>query len=125
MFLDHQALDRQRRRIADSLARARKHGAGGKPEVGLVLLRETCTEVLGVEFSVLSMLDVKSAVELLGSTERVVAFAQLVEAMAALESGDVARKRYEHAFQLAAVQREKKGFVVELDELISRIISRL
>lgn len=45
------------------------------------VLKNACGELLGVEFSVLNMLDAKSAVELLGEKPRVDAYIQLVEAM--------------------------------------------
>jgi hypothetical protein len=126
VLLDREGLQRLRDRIAEPIARALRKADGGRPGEGLVLLRETCAAVLGVEFGVLSMLDVNSTVDLLAGTERVVAFAQLVEAMAQLETGDVARRRYEHALQLAAAQRErKKKAIPELDALVERVLARL
>lgn len=69
------------KQLAEAIARALKLANAAKVEEAPAILRAACAETLGIEYSVLSMLDAKSAIELLGSKERVLAFIQLVEAM--------------------------------------------
>lgn len=128
MLLDEDYVIRMFKRIAEAIARAIKVGTGGKPDEALVVLREACVEVLGMEFSVLSMLDVKSAVDLLGSHDRVLSFVQLVEAMGDVEAQKnpaAALQRYQHAFQLAAVLRERDGSKPQLETLLNRLLERI
>lgn len=73
------------KQLAEVLARAMKLKVADERKSKEVL-KNACGELLGIEFSVLDMLDAKSAVELLGEKPRVVAYLQLVEAL-----GDAAR----------------------------------
>ena len=127
-MLDHEGLLRLLRRITDGIAKAIKKASGGKPDEALVALRELCSEELGMELSVLSMLDAPSAVDLLGSHQRVFAFVQLVEAMADIEQvRDPARAllRYRQAFHVTAVLNERDGKKEPLLELLARLLSRI
>ena len=100
------------KQLAEFIARALKLANAAKPEEALSSLRAACGQALGMEYEVLSMLDAKSAVELLGDRSRVSAFIQLVEAM-----GDVdlranellrARTRYQHALELAEASGDQE-----------------
>jgi hypothetical protein len=128
MMLDHEALQRLLRRIAEGKARALKLALSGKPDEALVALRELCTEVLGMEFSVLSMLDPKSAVDLLGAHQRVLAYVEIVEAMGDVEQPRdpaAALSRYQRALHLAAVLHERDGAKPALAELSQRLLERI
>lgn len=74
------------KQLAEVLARALKLKAAGDEHKAKEVLKNACGELLGVEFSVLDMLDARSAVELLGDASRVDSYLQLVEAL-----GDTAR----------------------------------
>ena len=109
------------KQLAEFIARALKLANAAKPEEALATLRAACGQALGMEYEVLSMLDAKSAVELLGDRSRVAAFIQLVEAM-----GDVdlpanepmrARTRYQHALELAEAAGDR--------ELAERLLTKL
>lgn len=93
------------KQLAEAIARALKLASTAKHEEALATLRAACGQALGMEYEVLSMLDAKSAVELLGQPERVLAFIQLVEAMGDVDSraGESLRAltRYQHALELA------------------------
>ena len=128
MFNDPQGVLRLLGRITDGRARALKIASGGKPDEALEALRQLCTEELGMELSVLSMLDAPSAVDLLGSHQRVFAFVQIVEAMGDVEEvRDPARAlvRYRHAFHVAAVLNERDGEKQPLLEILARLLSRI
>lgn len=71
--------------LAEAIARALKLAREAKPAEARAGLREACRTALGIEHSILSMLDARSAVELLGAPERVEAYVQLVEGMAQVE----------------------------------------
>lgn len=94
------------RQLADFIARALKLASESRREEALELLRQTCSSELGMEYEVLAMLDAAAAVELLGHASRALAFAQLVEAMAEVEtrSGEPLRAegRRRHADELLA-----------------------
>lgn len=93
------------KQLAEFIARALKLAKEEKPEQALASLRAACGQALGMEYEVLSMLDAKSAVELLGDRSRVAAFIALVEAMGDVDLGanEVlrAQTRYLHAVELA------------------------
>ena len=95
------------KQLAEMIARALKLASTAQHEEALATLRAACGQALGMEYEVLSMLDAKSAVELLGQPERVLAFIQLVEAMGDVDarSGEWLRAltRYQHALELAEV----------------------
>jgi hypothetical protein len=99
------------KQLAELIARALKLASTAKHEEALATLRAACGQALGMEYEVLSMLDAKSAVELLGQKERVLAFIQLVEAMGDVDAkaGETLRSltRYQHAFELAQALGEK------------------
>lgn len=109
------------KQLAEFIARALKLANAAKPEEALATLRAACGQALGMEYEVLSMLDAKSAVELLGEKARVMAFIQLVEAM-----GDVdargnepvrALTRYQHALELAEAVGDR--------ELAAKLMTKL
>ena len=109
------------KQLAEFIARALKLANAAKPEEALATLRAACGQALGMEYEVLSMLDAKSAVELLGEKARVTAFIQLVEAM-----GDVdargnepmrALTRYQHALELAEAVGDR--------ELAAKLMTKL
>ena len=93
------------KQLAEFVARLLKLASAAKPEEALSMLRAGCSQALGMEYEVLSMLDAKSAVELLGEPARVIAFIQLIEAMGDVDarSGEPMRAltRYQHALELA------------------------
>ena len=127
-MLDRQGLLRLIQRISDGLASALKKASGGEPDEALEALRQLCSEELGMDLSVLSMLDPKSAVDLLGSHQRVFAFVQILEAMADIEQvKDPARAliRYRQAFQVGAVLNDRDGEKAQLVELLARVLSRI
>ena len=128
MMLDHEGLLRLLRRVAEGKARAIKMSTGGKPDEALEALRELCTSVLGMEFSVLSMLDAKSAVDLLGAHQRVFAFVEIVEVMGDVQlprEPAMALLRYQQAFHVAAVLQERDGVKPALAELAQRLLERI
>ncbi|MDP1826849.1 MAG: hypothetical protein Q8L48_26490 [Archangium sp.] len=94
------------KQLAEFIARALIQASSQKSDEALATLRAACGQSLGMEYEVLSMLDAKSAVELLGEPARVLAFIQLVEAMGDVDSrtGESLRAstRYQHALELAA-----------------------
>lgn len=127
-MLDHEGLLRLLRRISEGLAKAIKRGSGGKQAEALAELRELCATELGMEFSVLSMLDAKAVVELLFSHQRVLAFVQIVEAMGDVEQGrDPSRALpfYQRAFLVAAVLHERDGAKQPLVEISARLLQRI
>ncbi len=88
--------------IATPIARALKLSSAEKTDEALATLRAACGQALGMEYEVLSMLDAKSAVELLGERSRVTAFLQLLEAMGDVDDQALrAQTRYQHALELA------------------------
>jgi hypothetical protein len=95
------------KQVAELIARALKLASAAKPEEALATLRAACGQALGMEYEVLSMLDARSAIELLGQPERALAFIQLLEAMGDVDarSGESLRAltRYQHALELAEV----------------------
>jgi hypothetical protein len=92
---------RMAKQLADFLARALKLGQQRRGEEAQSLLQGACTELFGVEYRILSMVDARSAVELLGDPARGLAFAQLIEAMAGLEVDPLRREaRLRHALEL-------------------------
>ena len=126
MLLDHEGQLRLLRRIADSVAKALKKGAGGKPDEAMSELQELCSSALGMEFSVLSMLDPHSAVDLLGAHHRVLAFVHIVEAMGDVERDQArALRRHQQAFHLAAVLQERDGSKPLVVETVARLLARI
>jgi hypothetical protein len=95
------------KQVAELIARALKLASAAKPEEALATLRAACGQALGMEYEVLSMLDARSAIELLGQPERALAFIQLLEVMGDVDarSGESLRAltRYQHALELAEV----------------------
>jgi hypothetical protein len=81
------------KQLAEAVARALKLSREAKPGEAASSLVEACSSTLGIEHRVLSMLDARSAVELLGEPERVAAYVQLVEAMADVEGKPALRLR--------------------------------
>ena len=127
MLLDTDSPNVLRRRIADGIAKALKVASGNKPDEAIELLHTLCVTELGMELSVLSMLDPKSAVDLLGSHQRVLGYLTIVEAIADLEQArDPARalKRYQQAFHVAAVLQERDGSKQPLVEIVARLLQR-
>lgn len=110
------------KQLAEFIARVLKVASTQQADEALSTLRAACGQALGMEYEVLSMLDARSAVELLGEPARVLAFIQLVEAM-----GDVDAKtepmraltRYRHALELADVLGAPAG------ELATRLRTKL
>jgi hypothetical protein len=128
MMLDHEGLLRLLRRIADSVAKAIKVASGGKPDEAIEALRALCVSELGMELGVLSMLDAKSAVDLLGAHQRVLSFVTIVEAIADIEQvrdPQRALKRYQQAFHVAAVLQERDGSKQPLVEVVARLLQRI
>ena len=128
MMLDREGLLRLLRRISDGKARAIKMSTGGKPDEALEALRELCISVLGMEFSVLAMLDPKSVVDLLGAHQQVFAFVEIVEVMGDVELARdpaAALRRYQQAFHVAAVLHERDGAKPALVELSQRLLERI
>lgn len=80
--LEEDYLLRGVKQLVEAIARAL-----GLPraEDGLTALREGCGASLGIELDVLLMLDVDSALDLLGTKERGMAFEQVLRALATLE----------------------------------------
>lgn len=74
------------KQLAEALARVLKLRKAGEKAAAQQAARDACGDLLGIEFSVLQMLDARSAAELLGDVHRVDAYAQLLEAL-----GDEAR----------------------------------
>ena len=113
------------KQLAEFIARALKLASAAKPEEALSTLQAACGEALGMEYEVLSMLDAKTAVELLGEAPRVLAFIRLVEAMGDVDArvGEPLRAltRYQHALELA----EALGAQPESEEIVRRLKIKL
>jgi hypothetical protein len=94
------------KQLAEFIARALKLAREEKRDQAIALLQGACVDLFGIEYRVLSMVDAKSAIELLGSPARVKAFIELVETMAEAEN-DALRKeaRREHVRQLRAAAK--------------------
>jgi hypothetical protein len=89
------------KQLADFIARALKLAREDKHEQAIELLQGACVELFGVEYRVLSMVDARSALDLLGSAPRAQAFIDLVEAMAQAEVEPLRREaRQQHADEL-------------------------
>lgn len=128
MMLDTAGLLRLRRLISDGIARALKSGTGGRHDQALKELRELCSSALGMEYGVLSMLDPKSAVDLLLTHHQVLAFVLIVEAMGeVLRSKDPAGalKLHQQALHVAAALYERDGAKPELNEVMQRLFERI
>lgn len=82
MHLEEDFLLRSVKQLVHAIMRALRLP---KPEEGLEALHEGCGAALGIELEVLLMLDVGSALDLLGTHERGEAFEQLLRALATLE----------------------------------------
>ena len=113
------------KQLAEFIARALKLASSAKPEEALATLREACSSALGMEYEVLSMLDVESAVELLGEPARVLAFIRLVEAMGDVDARGAepvrALTRYQHALELTEALLAGRGDLPEATELATRL----
>jgi hypothetical protein len=72
--------------LAQFIARALGLADTQQREEALAVLREGCAAQLGMEYDVLSMLDAAAAVDLLGDPSRALAFAQVVDTMAEVET---------------------------------------
>lgn len=92
--------------MARLIARALKLGEDSKPDDARASLEDGCRELLGMEYRVLAMLDAASAVELLGSAARTLAFAQLLDALARLEPEPA--RRAMQLEQLAAILEQSE-----------------
>jgi hypothetical protein len=104
MLTDRDWLMRAVKQLADAIARALKLTREDKHQQAIELLQGACTELFGIEYRVLSMVDAASAVELLGDPGRGVAFARLLEAMAQAEPEPTRREaRLAHLKEVAAV----------------------
>lgn len=124
MLLDHQGALLAERRVAEAIARAKRVTGGGRPDEALALLRAACGEATGVDHSVLAMLDA-SAVALLDTSARVLAVAQLEEAMGEVAaSRPVARVHFERAVALVAAQLERRN-TAPLADALARLVNRL
>lgn len=125
MLLDHQGALLAERRVAEAIARAKRVTGGGRPDEALALLRAACGEATGVDHSVLAMLDAASAVALLDTSARVLAVAQLEEAMGEVAaSPPVARVHFERAVALVAAQLERRN-TAPLADALARLVNRL
>jgi hypothetical protein len=113
------------KQLADFIARALKLAGSAKPEEALATLREACSSALGMEYEVLSMLDVMSAIELLGEPSRALAFIRLVEAMGDVDARGAepvrALTRYQHALELTQELLARRGDLAEAAELATRL----
>lgn len=92
------------KQLAELIARALKLGDEKKRDEAIEVLQSACGSVLGMEYRVLAMLDAHAAVDLLGTAERAMAFAQLLEAMGDVELSSAealrAQVRFQHALEL-------------------------
>ena len=101
MFTERDWILRVAKELAAFIARALKLGEAQKNDEALELLQGACTGLFGMEFRILSMVDAKSAVDLLGEPARGLAFAELLEAMAKVEIDPLRREaRLRHALSI-------------------------
>ena len=125
MFGERDYVMRLVKQLAAFIARALALSSSAKPEEALATLREACSSALGMEYQVLSMLDAKSAVELLGEPARVLAFIRLVEAMGDVDARWVepvrALTRYQHALELTEALLARRADLAEATELATRL----
>lgn len=116
------------RQIAELLARALALTGKGRKDEGLEVLERGCAELLGVELTALLWLDSRSAADVLGSVERIEAFAALVEAAAQVHArgGDEAgaQSRRQHALELyleAAIRSPGRALRPEVRALAATV----
>jgi acetolactate synthase small subunit len=107
MLQDKNSMLRAAKHLSDALARALAM-AREKPNDAQAELEAACNIVLSVHFSTLAFVDARAAVELLARPDRVLAFAEILEAMGEVEAlrGDAAkaRRRTLHALEIAREQ---------------------
>jgi hypothetical protein len=86
MHLEDDYVLKQVKRLAEFLARAL--GLAGKNQLdeAVEVLRQASAQLLGIEFKVLTMLDARTAVELLGARPRVLAWVQILEHVTRVEN---------------------------------------
>jgi hypothetical protein len=96
-------IERMIKQLAQALARILGHRQLAQPEEAQRLLRQTCQELLGVEYATLTFADAPSTAALLGHPEKVKVLAALVREEALLlggEGSEAGRAKLAHADDL-------------------------
>lgn len=122
MFSERDWILRMAKQLAFFIARALKLGQERKHEEAIESLQGACVELFGIEFRVLAMVDARSAVELLGEPARALAFAELLEALGAVEA-DAARREGHlwHALEIVDQVRARSPQHPEAADLEARL----
>lgn len=85
MFSEHDVIKQLVELLAEAIRRALRLAKSARKDEAIALLQSATGELLGVEFTVLEMLDAPTAVKTLGSAARVDAYVQLLTALAQLD----------------------------------------
>ncbi len=113
---------RQVKQLADFIARALGLAAQQRQPEATALLRTAGLELLGLELSSLEWVDAASAVDLLGSSERGLTFARLLEALAEVEGAPGGEARLRYAAEVALELQRRYPGNAEVKALAARLV---
>jgi hypothetical protein len=117
-------LARVTRQLADFIARALGLAAAGKRKEALELVQSACGTLLGLDYGALTMVDARSAVELLGDTSRALLFVKLLDTMARVDDPERAEVRTARALELLEVVLARSPGSKEAAALKAELLGR-
>jgi hypothetical protein len=112
------------KQLADFVARALKLAAQDRAPEAVELLRSASTQLLGMELQVLQRVDTANAVELLGTPDRGLTLARLLEALAEVEArADPVRgaRTRAHALEVAQAVLARSPRHADAAALVARL----
>lgn len=126
MGLEQDYVIRLIRRVVEAIARALKLSSGGNSEEAEKVLKDASISALGMELEILTMMDARSALELLGTRERALVFAQLLEAQGEIaNSPGAAHRKFLHALEVLDLLEQRSPNHSEVREFRDRVSKRL
>jgi len=117
-------LARVTKQLADFIARAMGLAAAGKRKEAVEVLQSACGALLGLDYGALTMVDARSAVELLGDTPRALLFVKLLDAMARVDEPARFEVRLARALELLEVVLERSPGSKEAATLKAELLGR-
>jgi hypothetical protein len=116
---------RQVKQVADFIARALKLAAERRQPEAVGLLQTASLQTLGIELAALEWIEAASAVELLGTPERGLTLARLLEALADVEGPGAGASRRLHALEVATEVERRWPRQAEAAALAERLAAAL
>ncbi len=117
------------KQLVELVARALKLARGQKKDEAVEVLEAGCVTLLGIDFRALTLVDTASAVDLLGTVPRMVAFAKLLvglsDVYAACGDEPLATARARHAAEVALEVLERVRDQPDALEVLKTVAPRV